>query len=392
MKLSIITRTLRIHDNPFLDSDIYIIYLPSREFGTHQKNFLNCVLNLHVLELKKLGIYPILVQTLTSVSNFIRTRNDIEIYVDNHNPTINWPFKDYKYVATWSLINWSDKIDLITDWFMPEGLKNHNKFKAFAHKNRRDIYLIRLITGTTRVRIRSDYFIDSYSRTHVPLPCNNLDKWIIKKLQSTIFMRSSKWTKPDTSPSISISQDENIPNLAKASKLSPYIALGVLSPVVAYKFYTGENRMGSSRDQLLFREMFHACAQMPQFWNGEFGRKYSWHKKNTRKWNNYINGTTRHEDLDFAMRLLRKEGWLHHLARHMVADYLTLGGLRYDWQLGAQWFKKQLVDHDPAVNRANWMWLSGTAFSTKQRSYFHYSPDNYIKNKNKEICKKILIK
>jgi cryptochrome len=85
------------------------------------------------------------------------------------------------------------------------------------------------------------------------------------------------------------------------------------------------------------------------------------------------------------MRLLKKEGWIHHLARHMVADYLTRGNLEIHWKYGMEWFKITLVDHDDCVNRGNWMWLSGNAFSTKQRSFYHYRPDKYLENRNKKL-------
>jgi hypothetical protein len=34
--------------------------------------------------------------------------------------------------------------------------------------------------------------------------------------------------------------------------------------------------MGAGRVPVLFREMFHACAQMPEYWNDNFGQKYDW--------------------------------------------------------------------------------------------------------------------
>ena len=98
-----------------------------------------------------------------------------------------------------------------------------------------------------------------------------------------------------------------------------------------------------------------------------------------------MNGTTEHEDFNWAMKTLNKDGWIHHLARHLIADYLTRGKLEIHWKYGMKVFQEQLVDHDPSVNRANWMWLSGTAFSAKQRSFYHYSYDNYLKNRDKKL-------
>ena len=200
-------------------------------------------------------------------------------------------------------------------------------------------------------------------------------------------MNNPSWFKPDTSPTTSLTNNSDyLPDILKSSKLSPYISLGVLSPVTVYNFYSNEKKMGSSRDQLLFREIFHACGQMPEYWNqDQFGKIYQWKEKDITEWTNYINGTTGREDVDWAMKQLKNEGWIHHLARHLVADYLTRGVLEISWIEGMNWFKETLVDHDKYVNRGNWMWLSGTAFSTKQRSFYHYNPDNYLKNKDKKL-------
>jgi cryptochrome len=59
---------------------------------------------------------------------------------------------------------------------------------------------------------------------------------------------------------------------------------------------------------------------------------------------------------------LRTEGWIHHLARHAVACFLTRGDLYQSWEVGAKVFDKHLVDADWHINNANWMWLSCSSF------------------------------
>ena len=93
-----------------------------------------------------------------------------------------------------------------------------------------------------------------------------------------------------------------------------------------------------------------------------FGKEYKWKPKEKEKWNNYINGTTGHKDLDWAMKLLKKEGWIHHLARHMVACFLTRGDLWVSWEEGQAVFEELLLDADWSLNAANWQWLSASAF------------------------------
>lgn len=44
------------------------------------------------------------------------------------------------------------------------------------------------------------------------------------------------------------------------------------------------------------------------------------------------NGETGYPWIDAIMRQLRDEGWIHHLARHAVACFLTRGDLYISWE------------------------------------------------------------
>lgn len=74
----------------------------------------------------------------------------------------------------------------------------------------------------------------------------------------------------------------------------------------------------------------------------------------------------------------KNAGWLHHLARHSVACFLTRGDLWLSWEAGRDVFNKYLIDGDFALNNANWMWLSGSSIMFS--SYFRvYSPISFAK-------------
>lgn len=45
-------------------------------------------------------------------------------------------------------------------------------------------------------------------------------------------------------------------------------------------------------------------------------------------------GKTGYPFIDAIMTQLRKEGWIHHLARHAVACFLTRGDLWVSWEEG----------------------------------------------------------
>ena len=55
------------------------------------------------------------------------------------------------------------------------------------------------------------------------------------------------------------------------------------------------------------------------------------------------------------MTQLNKEGFIHHLARHLVACFLTRGDLWVSWEKGRNVFDHLLLDADWRLNNANWM-------------------------------------
>ena len=86
--------------------------------------------------------------------------------------------------------------------------------------------------------------------------------------------------------------------------------------------------------------------------------------------------------IDAVMRQLRSEGWIHHLARHAVACFLTRGGCYIHWERGLEVFEEFLIDHEPACNSGNWQWLSCTAFFAQ--FYRCYSPIAFPKKTDKD--------
>lgn len=149
--------------------------------------------------------------------------------------------------------------------------------------------------------------------------------------------------------------------------------------------------------QLLFRDMYFA-AQAAIGW--QFGQTYGnahvrfvpWHlpskvdvssRRTTggyevddaekQAWfQRWREGRTGFPWIDAIMRQLRQEGWIHHLARHSVACFLTRGGCYVSWERGAEVFEELLLDHEAACNDGNWQWLSCTAFFAQ--FYRCYSP------------------
>ncbi|XP_010078343.1 PREDICTED: cryptochrome-1-like, partial [Pterocles gutturalis] len=81
-------------------------------------------------------------------------------------------------------------------------------------------------------------------------------------------------------------------------------------------------------------------------------------------------GQTGYPFIDAIMTQLRSEGWIHHLARHAVACFLTRGDLWVSWEEGLKVFEELLLDADWSLNAGNWLWISGSA----HRYFRIYSP------------------
>jgi hypothetical protein len=61
-------------------------------------------------------------------------------------------------------------------------------------------------------------------------------------------------------------------------------------------------------------------------------------------------GRTGYPWIDAIMAQLHSWGWMHHLARHSVACFLTRGDLWCPWERGRDVFDKYLIDADFFVN------------------------------------------
>lgn len=175
--------------------------------------------------------------------------------------------------------------------------------------------------------------------------------------------------------------------------LSPYLKFGCLSSrllhakiVSVYKEKKGKHTLPpvSLRGQLLWREFFYCVSSCtPNFDKMEGNaicKQIPW-VKNTEFLDAWENGRTGYPWIDAIMIQLQQEGWMHHLARHSVACFLTRGDLWCSWEDGRDVFDKLLIDADWAINNANWQWLSASAFFTQ---YFRvYSPITFGKQYDK---------
>ncbi|KAK5696041.1 hypothetical protein LTR97_008461 [Elasticomyces elasticus] len=228
---------------------------------------------------------------------------------------------------------------------------------------------------------------------------------------SQILSNDEEWAatfeKPKTSPAAFEPQSTFL--------TSPYLHFGALS--ARYFYHRVEDIVGKRRaekkavstppvsltGQLLFRDMYFAAQSAIGYPFGQtynnahsdnfcLGRFIPWHLPSKvdiktglvtggyevdsavkeQEFIRWREGRTGFPWIDAIMRQLKYEGWIHHLARHAVACFLTRGGCYISWERGAEVFEEWLVDHEAACNIGNWQWLSCTAFYSM--FYRCYSP------------------
>ncbi|KAI3766713.1 hypothetical protein L2E82_16783 [Cichorium intybus] len=190
----------------------------------------------------------------------------------------------------------------------------------------------------------------------------------------------AKFEKPKGDPSAFIKPSTTM--------LSPYLKFGCLSSRYFYhciKEIQKEVKNHTSPPvsligQLLWRDFFYTvgfgtpnfdrmrgnriCKQIP--WNDDDELLAAWRDARTGfPW------------IDAIMVQLRKWGWIHHLARHSVACFLTRGDLFVHWEKGRDVFERLLIDSDWAINNGNWLWLSCSSFFYQYNRI--YSPISFGK-------------
>ncbi|KAG2529031.1 hypothetical protein JM16_002343, partial [Phytophthora kernoviae] len=210
--------------------------------------------------------------------------------------------------------------------------------------------------------------------------------------------RVVKFEKPKTSPA------QTTPS-ASTTSLSPYLYFGCISPRTFLYHVRGIQEHHTKATsatpvsldgQLLWREFFHCHGRAnPYFDKMEESPTclqidWRWHtipkdekdmtdddKLARSQFKAWTDGQTGFPWIDAIMIQLKDEGWMHHLARHSVACFLTRGDLYISWVRGLEVFQEQLIDHDWSINAGNWLWLSSSYFFS---AYFRvYSPSTFGK-------------
>ena len=194
---------------------------------------------------------------------------------------------------------------------------------------------------------------------------------------------------------INYSKDRNDPIIDGTSRISPYLALGIISPkrcileaLKANNFEFTSGHIGITKwiDEIVWREFYrNIMFSFPKVSRGmpfqDYSRLIQW-RFNEDELEAWKSGHTGFPIIDAAMRQLLHEGWMHNRLRMVVAMFFTKNML-HDWRLGEAYFMQNLIDADFSSNNGGWQWSSSTG--TDAAPYFRiFNPITQSTNFDKE--------
>ncbi|MBE3760700.1 deoxyribodipyrimidine photo-lyase [Vibrio parahaemolyticus] len=162
----------------------------------------------------------------------------------------------------------------------------------------------------------------------------------------------------------------DFPAIDGTSQLSPYLAIGALSPRQCIARLYAENSQPDLSEgkatwlsEIIWREFYqHLLVFEPKLVKGrgfiDWEDKIQW-SYDEQAFECWKMGTTGYPIVDAAMRQLNQTGWMHNRLRMIVASFLTKD-LHIDWRWGEEYFMSKLVDGDFAANNGGWQWSAST--------------------------------
>ncbi|PLW39067.1 hypothetical protein PCASD_08950 [Puccinia coronata f. sp. avenae] len=195
---------------------------------------------------------------------------------------------------------------------------------------------------------------------------------------------------------------------AYSTKLSPFLALGCISPrKIIHSLWDHEAKFGSNKDtywvlfEILWRDYFifisqkfgrtlfflkgfegrldpKGAAQKLSYWKPFKDEKMmqpgsQGHRVDTPVSRNalaWLQGKTGVPFIDANMMELRETGFMSNRGRQNVASFLAKD-LELDWRIGAEWFESALLDYDPCSNYGNWQYVAGVGNDPRTSRQFN---------------------
>jgi deoxyribodipyrimidine photo-lyase len=180
----------------------------------------------------------------------------------------------------------------------------------------------------------------------------------------------------------SYDKNRDIPAIDGTSRLSPWLAAGIISPRQCLhsvlqagnhpdKLPDFASAAGAWLNELIWRDFYaHVLVAFPRV-----GKNLPFQLNTEKiKWRSdddqlkaWQNGLTGYPIVDAAMRQLKQTGWMHNRLRMIAAMFLSKH-LLINWREGERWFMQHLLDGDLAANNGGWQWSASTG--TDAAPYF----------------------
>ena len=252
-------------------------------------------------------------------------------------------------------------------------------FSVFTPFKRRwvenfDMNFLELATPSKQKKapsIQSDLSILKFVKTHSA----NIDLWPAgesaaqDKLEDFLHSKANFYN-----------ASRNSPILDGTSRISPYLALGILSPkrcileglkLNNFEFTSGNKGICKWIDEIIWREFYrnimHSFPKVSQNQPfQDYTKSIRW-RHSEKELEAFYEGKTGFPIVDAGIRQMLSEGWMHNRLRMVVAMFFTKNML-HDWRLGEKFFMQHLIDGDFSSNNGGWQWSSSTG--TDSAPYF----------------------
>ena len=163
---------------------------------------------------------------------------------------------------------------------------------------------------------------------------------------------------------------------SNVSQLSPWLHSGLITETEVVETVLGSHSPDAAEKyiaEVFWRVYFKGyLEQRPTIWTAyKEGRDAALLAKGdnagfAKAYNEATEGRTGIAAFDHWARELVETGYLHNHARMWFAS-IWIFTLRLDWQLGADFFLRHLIDGDAASNTLSWRWIGG--LHTKGKTY-----------------------
>jgi len=228
-----------------------------------------------------------------------------------------------------------------------------------------------------------------YNLTPLPKPQQQITLPIARDSIPTHFNCSTyiNWLKPGEKSAIQrlrnfcqmpiadYQNSRDFPALDTTSRLSPYLAIGVLSikqciarAMLEQSISTTSNLLDKTSpavwiSELIWREFYKTIS----FHFPDICKHHAFQRATEQlEWNTdtdlfsrWCQGLTGFPLVDAAMRQLNQTGWMHNRLRMLSAMFLSKI-LHIDWRWGERYFSEQLIDADFSANNGGWQWCAST--------------------------------